>query len=92
MADALFAIATVINYAPGPDRPTKDVMLFAAKEPAGDGYRGSYAGVTVANAPFIAPIAFKGTFRMYRLGPELQPSWWARVLDIFKGCERTKSG
>jgi hypothetical protein len=92
MADALFAIAMVINYAPGPDRPTKDVMGFAAKEPAGDGYRGNYAGVTVANSPYIAPIAFKGTFRMYRLGPEPQPSWWARALDIFTGCGRTKSG
>jgi hypothetical protein len=54
IADALFTIAMVINYTPG-QRVTKDVMLFAAKEPAGDGYRGSYAGVTVANSPSIAP-------------------------------------
>jgi hypothetical protein len=81
----------VINYTPG-QRVTKDVMLFGAKEPAGDGYRGSYAGVTLANAPFPVPIAFKGTFRMYRLGPVPQPSWWARLVDIFKGCGRTKSG
>lgn len=92
MAGALFAITMVTNYAPGPDRPAKDVMRFVAKEPVGDGYRGSYAGVTVANEPHMAPIAFKGTFRMYRLGPAPQPSWWARVLDIFKGCGRTKSG
>jgi hypothetical protein len=92
MAGALFAITMVTSYAPGPDRPTKDIMGFVAKEPAGDGYRGSYGGVTVANAPHMAPIAFKGTFRMYRLGPVPQPSWWARVLDIFKGCGRTKAG
>jgi len=29
---------------------------------------------------------------MYRLGPVPQPSWWARVLDIFKGCGQTTSG
>jgi len=104
MAGALFAIVTVINYAPGPDRPTKDVQAFAAKEPAGDGYSGSYAGGTVTNVPYMAPIAFEGTFRMHRLGPEPQasgppqqseppqPSWWARVLDIFEGCGRTRSG
>ena len=90
MQDALFAIAMVINFAPGPDRPTKDVMVFGAKEKTDDGYRGTYAGVTLANAPFPIPIAFKGTFRMYRLGPALQASWWRRVLAMFKGCGRTK--
>ena len=90
MNDSLFVIAMVIVFTPGPDRPTKDVMVFGAKEKTDDGYRGTYAGVTLASAPFPIPITFKGTFRMYRVGPPPQASWWRGVLDMFKGCGRTK--
>ncbi len=88
MQGALFTVEHVIVFTPGPQRPTKDVMVFGAKEALADGYRGDYAGVTIANAPFPIPVAFKGDFRIYRLGPVPQPGLWQRILGIFKGCGR----
>lgn len=90
MQDTLFVVSHVITFTPGPQRPTKDVMLFGATEALPDGYRGKYAGVTIANAPFPIPVAFKGTFRAHRLGPVQQPGLLARLLSIFKGCGREK--
>ncbi len=91
MKDAMFTIALVTMFTPGPDRPSKDVMVFGATEKTDDGFKGVYAGVTLASAPFPIPISFKGTFRMYRVGDAPQVSWWQRVLDMFKGCGRAKS-
>jgi hypothetical protein len=89
--NAKFVVQTVTNFTPGPDRPTRDAMVFGVTEPVGDGYRGNCAIVSVANAPFPIPISFMGTFRLYRLGPPPQPSLWKRVLGMFKGCGRTAS-
>jgi hypothetical protein len=91
MKDALFVVEKTITFTPRAQSPTKDVMVFGAREALADGYRGDYAGVTIANAPFPVHVPFKGTFRAYRLGPAPQPSLWQRLLGIFKGCGREQS-
>jgi hypothetical protein len=91
MKDALFAVSIVVNFAPGPERPTKDVMVFGVTDTLPDGYKGTYASVTLANAPFPIPIAFAGTFRMYRLTTPPPASWWERILGMFAGCGRKAS-
>lgn len=91
LADAQFVVTHVVNFTPGPQRPTKDVMLFGATETLPDGYAGQYAGVTIANAPFPIPIAFKGTFRAYRVAAP-ESGLLERLLGVFKGCGRTTTG
>src|SRR5262249_8459255 len=88
--NAKFVVQTVTNFTPGPDRPTKDTMVFAVTEPVGDGYRGNCQIVSLANAPFPIPISSGGTVGWTRLPAPPQPSLLERVLGMFKGCGRTK--
>lgn len=88
MKDALFVVTQTVTFAPGPNRPTKDVMVYGAKERAGDGYKGNFAIVTIAAAPFPIPISFNGSFQLYRLGDAPKPSLWQRILGMFAGCGR----
>lgn len=89
MKDSQFLVQMVVLYAPGKG-PIKDALLYGAMEPTPTGYRGNYASVTIAAAPFPVPIPFKGTFRMYRLDGLAPPGLLARVLGMFSGCGRTR--
>ncbi len=91
MAESLFVVTQAVQFAPGPNRPTKDVLVYGVKERVDDGYKGDFAIVTIAAAPFPVPISFNGTFRLYRLGDVPQKSWWQRILGMFAGCGRTAS-
>jgi len=88
MKDARFLIQMTMNFTPGGQRPMKDVMLYGATEETPDGWKGNYASATVAAAPFPIPIAFGGTFRMYRLDAVPQRGMFERMLRIFSGCGR----
>lgn len=92
LRDAEFLVQIVVDYAPGPSRPIKDVMLYGVVEPQPYGYRGNYASATIAAAPFPIPIALKGTFRLYRVDPVQPPGLLQRILGMFAGCGRTPTG
>lgn len=89
MKDAQFVVQMVVLYAPGQGRPIKDALIYGALDETPDGYRGNYASVSVAAAPFPVPISFQGTFRMYRLDAVEHPGLLARVLGMFSGCGRS---
>jgi hypothetical protein len=88
MKDAKFLIQMTVNFTPGGQRPMKDVMLYGATEETPDGWKGNYASATVAAAPFPIPIAFGGTFRMYRLDAVPQRGFLERIMRVFSGCGR----
>jgi hypothetical protein len=88
MKDARFLIQMTMNFTPGGQRPMKDVMLYGATEETPDGWKGNYASATIAAAPFPIPIAFGGTFRMYRLDAVPQPGFLERIMRVFSGCGR----
>jgi hypothetical protein len=91
MRDARFVVQTTTNFTPGNQRPIKDVLLYGAKEQETYGWRGAYASATIAAAPFPIPIAFAGTFHMYRLESVAPRGLLARVLSVFSGCGRKSS-
>jgi hypothetical protein len=88
MRDARFLIQQTLNYRPAPGSPIRDVMLHGVTETMPLGYRGNYASVSIAAAPFPVTIPFTGTFRMYRLESLPAPGLLARLLDAFAGCGR----
>ncbi len=90
MKDAQWVVQISVDYTPGPQRPMKDVMLYGAKESLPDGWSGAYASATIAGAPVPIPIAFKGTFRTYRLNAP-SSGLLARLFGMFSGCGRTKT-
>src|SRR5215813_11627173 len=65
--DAQFIIQMIVNFAPAPGRPIRDVYLYGAMEPLPNGWRGNYGSASVAGAPVPVPITLQGTFRAYRL-------------------------
>src|SRR5262249_15370061 len=91
VAGSLFVVQSVLTYEPGPQRPTRDAYVLSARERVDGGFRGNYASVPVAAAPFPIPIAFAGTFRLYPIEPAPERGFLARLLDIFTGCGRTSS-
>lgn len=91
VAGSLFVVQSVLTFEPGPQRPTRDAYVLSAREHVDGGYRGNYASVTLAAAPFPIPIAFAGTFRLYPIEPARQRGFLERMLGIFAGCGRTSS-
>jgi hypothetical protein len=86
--DAEWVVRQTYQFAPGGNRPVRQVNILGALEETPTGFRGNYSGVAVAVAPFPVPIPFKGTFRMYRLDPKPVTGFFARLGDLFKGCGR----
>jgi hypothetical protein len=84
-AGALWVVRQNLGITPGPTRPLKEVRVLAARTADAAGYRGSCLTVVLAAAPMPIPIKVEGTFRLLRL-PRPAPSPWARVLDVFRGC------
>jgi hypothetical protein len=92
MKDSLFVVQLTTNMVPGTPGVTKDVMFFGARDRLADGYGGNYVGTSIAAALVPIPIAFTGTFHLYRLGPPPPPpparGLLERALDFFSGCGR----
>ena len=86
--DAQWVLRQTYAFAPGGNRPVRQVNIFGALEETPSGYRGNYSGVAVAVAPFPIPIPYKGTFRMYRLDPKPATGFLTWLGDMFKGCGR----
>jgi hypothetical protein len=67
----------------GVPRPAREVNVLAATTVDDGVWRGRYLSITVASAPAPIPIRLEGTFQLI---PLASPSWWVRVLDVFRGC------
>jgi hypothetical protein len=65
----------------------QQVNVYGVLSAEGDGYAGNYKTFVLAAAPFLTPLNFEGTFRLYRLEPPRR-GIAARVLDLFRGCGR----
>ncbi|HEV7733811.1 MAG TPA: hypothetical protein VGR62_16700 [Candidatus Binatia bacterium] len=90
MKDSLWVVQQSGDFRPNEGRPVRDALLWGGVAPTEDGYTGAHMSVAVAAAPFPIPIAFKGSFRMYRLDPSAQRGFLARMMDVFAGCGRTR--
>jgi len=88
--DSQFVIRQMVSYLPGAQRPIKDVLVYGVTEQLPDGFGGKYVSATIAAAPIPVPITFKGTFRMYRLESVPARGLFARLLDLFSGCGRSR--
>lgn len=88
--DSPFVIRQMVSYLPGAQRPIKDVLVYGVTEQLPDGFGGKYVSASIAAAPFPVPISFKGTFRMYRLESVPARGLFARLLDVFSGCGRSR--
>ena len=71
--------------APGVPRPSQEVNVLAATSVEQGVTTGRYLSVTVAAAPVPMPIRLAGTFELI---PLPAASWWVRLLDAFRGCNR----
>jgi hypothetical protein len=65
----------------------QQVNVYGINGAEGDGYAGNYKTFVLASAPFLTPLNFEGTFRLYRLETPRR-GLGARVLDLFRGCGR----
>lgn len=90
MKDSQWVVQQSGDFRPNEGRPVRDALLWGGVTTTGDGYSGPHMSVAVAAAPFPIPIAFKGTFRMYRVSPGGERGFVARMLDVFAGCGRTR--
>jgi hypothetical protein len=88
MSKARWAFRQKEGYHGGGNRPMNQVMILTAVEDLEDGWRGPYASVTVAAAPFPVPIAFNGTADIHRLDETASRGFLAGFLDMFSGCGR----
>jgi hypothetical protein len=85
----LWVIRQTYAFAPGGQRPTSQINVFAGTAREGSGWRGTAVLAQVIAAPFPVPITFRGTFRMLRLDAAPPATGLlARILDAFKGCGR----
>jgi hypothetical protein len=70
----------------------RQVLIFSTMDKSGTDYTGNLDGAMVAAAPFPIPIAFKGTFQLYRLSEPPPRGFLARLFDFFAGCGRARQG
>src|SRR5262249_23698113 len=70
----------------------RQVLIFSTMDKSGTDYTGNLDGAMVAAAPFPIPIAFKGTFQLYRLSEPPPRGFLARLFDFFAGCGRARHG
>jgi hypothetical protein len=89
MDKARWAFRQKETFHGGGNRPVNQVMILTSVEDLADGWRGPYASVTVAAAPFPVPIAFNGTADIHRLDETAGGGGFlARFFDMFSGCGR----
>ena len=90
LKDALWVVRETYVFAPGGQRPTTQVNVFAGKKQEPTGWTGTAVVAQVLTAPFPVPITLQGSFRMLRLDPNAAPprGLLARILDAFSGCRR----
>jgi len=89
--DALWVVRQRFDASPASAPIVRQVFVYAVTGSEDGGFKGDFDGATVAAAPAAIPIAFKGTFRFYRLdaAPAPKPRGpLARILDLFRGCGR----
>jgi hypothetical protein len=87
MQHGLWVIRRIIVFRPD-GAALRQHDAFGALEALPDGFAGNYWTTTVVRGPFLIPISFKGTFRLYRVEPAAARGWLARILDLFSGCGR----
>lgn len=82
-AGASWVVRQTHLFAPGSTRPLRQVTILAATGIDRGVWNGRYVSVTLAAAPLPIPIRVEGTFQLI---PLPSSSWWARLLDVFRGC------
>jgi hypothetical protein len=88
VAGAVWILRQMYAFAPGGQRPGRQVNVYGAMAPEGDTWRGNVVAAVVTMAPFPIPVTYKGTFRMMRVGAPTPHGLLVRILDAFKGCGR----
>lgn len=83
-----FVIQTLVNFAAGPNRPIKDVLLFGVNAEAPFGYSANSVSATIAPTPIPIPIVLKGVARLYRLESVPARGVLGWIADAFTGCGR----
>ena len=87
--DALWVVRQRMDFNAAAAPLVRTVAVYSALAPADRDFTGNFDYGQVAAAPFPIPLAYKGTFRLYRLGdPTPPPGFFARMLDSLKGCGR----
>lgn len=88
--DAVWVVRQAETFDPSAAPVVKQINVYGALAPKDGGWEGTYAGATLAAAPFPIPITLNGTFEAYRLGGGAVTSrgFLARLLDLFSGCGR----
>ena len=89
--DAILLVRQRLDYDAKGAPVIRQVMVYSALAPSDGGYTGNFDSATVAAAPFPVPIAFKGTFRLFRVGDAPARGFLARIFDVFSGCGRHAS-
>ena len=88
LKDGQWAVVQVTDYLRGVGRPLKEIQAYAATQRTERGWSGSFLSSTIAAAPFIVPITFRGTFDLYRLDDLPPPGLLQRIMGVFAGCGR----
>lgn len=89
--DALWIVRQRFDASPAAAPIVRQVFVYAVTGTEDGGFKGNLDGATVAAAPAAIPIAFKGSFRFYRLdaAPPPKPKGFvSRVMDLLRGCGR----
>src|SRR5262249_8037062 len=87
--DALWVVRQRMDFNAAAAPLVRTVAVYSALTPADRDFTGNFDYGQVAAAPFPIPLAYKGPFRLSRLGdPTPPPGFFARMLDSLKGCGR----
>jgi hypothetical protein len=89
MKDAKWVIRTHFVFPPSKAgaAAAQQVNVYGVLSPEDSGFAGNFKTFVLAAAPFMTPLNFEGTFRLYRLDTPRR-GLGARVLDLFSGCGR----
>jgi len=90
--DALWVVQQRQDFDGTAGAAMRQVSVYAARSEADGGYTGNFDTATIAAAPFPIPIAFKGTFQLYRLDEPAQRGLLTRLFDVFSGCHVRRGG
>jgi hypothetical protein len=85
--DALWVVQQRQDFDGSAGAAMRQVSVYAARAQAEGGYTGNFDTATIAAAPFPVPIAFKGTFQLYRVDEPARRGLVARFFDVFSGCQ-----
>lgn len=89
MKDAKWVIRTHFVFPPSKvgAATAQQVNVYGVTATEDSGFTGNFKTFVLAAAPFMTPLNFEGTFRLYRLDTP-RSGFGARLRDFFSGCGR----